>query len=1100
MTSLLPLIWAAALAELPMPAFPECGEPDRRDLCPDDLKEEWWLISYIPEHSRDTVRPEELDLGSGVWADRAWRTTPGRFDVTIAVTDGGLEWHKSDFRTSIFLNVGELPVPWIDDDVEAASHDMDGNGLVNVEDYALDPRVSWDAGHDTADHVLDGSDLIAVFSDGVDDDDNGYPDDIAGWDFFENDNDAFNTFDTDYGTHGNGVMRDAAAGGNDGDGDIGVCPNCSLLPVRIGDVFIVDGQRAAAGMAYAVDMGAKVIAMAVGGVSTPEMARDAARYARDHDVVIVAAAGDENTYHHNVPSVLDDILYVHSIRPEGADDDAPSETYLNFFNCNNYGPRLDLVAPNPGCATGSVAAISGMAGLVWSAARDEGLVLSADEVRQILVRSADDIWLSADDSEEMRTYPSSEGWDPFFGYGRANAYRAVQQVLTGDIPPVARLGGDHWFQVVDPLGSGTVTLEATASADRSTLTGWTLEQGTGWEPDDWRVVDSGAAALSASTLTVDVSALDLATPGEPERDEGVQGRVTRVHAPAVTFRLRVTDAEGRVGEHRRTVFVHHDPDLLPGFPIFLDGSGESSPLLVDLDGDGVDELVVGTAAGRVLAVDGAGQLLDGWPVSAGVWPDLETFGGAEAYASGALDPEHPQGIVATVAVGDLEGDGTLEVIAGTMPGSVFAWTAEGVLLGGFPVSIDGRDTSELDEDHSYDRHIAGAPTLADVDDDGDLEIIAAAGDQRLYVWHHDGTRLDPYPIEVCHPENCGVRGYRIITSVTVGDVDADGDLDFGLGTNEVTGGGTYSVSFLYDGPSGTLLDGWPIETRGLVAQADILPVFGEGHPASMAFADIDGDGDLEIFDTVMLGQSGLLDHTGAEVLDLPYFEADGYGPYSNSDEPSMVAMVTHPAFGDLDGDGLPDPILGGAGAYGITSLALTTALDFQQVVSAWSGVTGAFLPGWPRQIEDFQFLSAPAVVDLDGDGLREVIHGSGGGILHGWNHLGVAPLGWPHFTGQWILGSPGLGDLDGDGFLEVAVTTREGWLWVWSTSGRADQDIGWAGIHHDPQNTGNHEAPLGERAGPVFEEGCGGCASGAGSLRGGAWVLVLFGVMRRRGR
>ncbi len=1098
MAPLLALLSASALAELPMPPFPECQAPENSEACPDDLDDDWWLISGIPEQSVDSVRPEEWELGSGVWADRAWQTTPGRFDVAIAVTDGGIDWDYSHLVNKVLLNTGELELPWIDEDTPADSYDTDGNGLVNVQDWALDPRVDITAGNDHADWLLDASDLISTFSDGVDDDGNGFTDDIAGWDFFENDNDAFNTFDTDYGTHGNGVMKDAAAEGNNG-GSIGVCPNCAILPVRIGDVFIVDGQRAAAGIAYAVDRGAKVIAMAVGAVSTPQMARQAAAYAHDNDVVIVAAAGDENTYHHNVPSVLDDILYVHSIRSNTADDDGAALTYLNFFNCNNYGPRLDLVAPNPGCATGSVAAISGMAGLVWSAARDEGLELSADEVRQILLRSADDIWLSEEDLEEVRTYPSSEGWDPFYGYGRANAYRAVRQVIDGDIPPVARLDGPEWFEVVDPAVKN-IYLDLTALAPRSSVASVTLEQGVGWEPVEWEVLTTADAELEDQSILVSVLLLDLPTPGEPEWDEGVLGRVERVHGPAVTFRLRVTDTEGRVGEARRTIFVHHDPDLLPGFPLFLDGSGESSPVFADLDGDGIDELILGTASGQVMVLDATARNLDGWPVTAGVWPDLEVFGTAAAWASGALDVEHGQGIVGTVAVGDLDGDGDPEVLAGTMTGSVFAWNARGEPLPGWPVEILGRDTSELDRDHSYDRTIAGAVTLWDLDDDGDLEVLAAGADQRLYVWHHDGSAMDPYPVEVCHPENCGSAGYRIINSVTVGDVDGDGDYELGLGTNETTSGGANSVSFLLDALTGEAVPGWPIETRGLVAKADLLPVFGEGHPGSMAFADVDGDGDLEIFDTVMLGQSGLRDHTGEEVLELPYFEADGYGPFSNSNEPSMVAMVNQPGFGDLDGDGLPDPVLGGAGAYGITGLALTTALDFQQMVSAWSGLTGDFLPGWPRQIEDFQFLSAPAIADLNQDGLPEAIHGSGGAILHAWNLYGVAPRGWPHLTGQWILGSPALGDLDGDGTLEVAVATREGWLWVWTTEGRADQDIGWSGIHHDAWNTGNHEVALPERAGPAPTGGCGACTT----TRGGApplGVLVLLGlVLRRRGQ
>ena len=102
-------------------------------------------------------------------------------------------------------------------------------------------------------------------------------------------------------------------------------------------------------------------------------------------------------------------------------------------------------------------------------------------------------------------------------------------------------------------------------------------------------------------------------------------------------------------------------------------------------------------------------------------------------------------------------------------------------------------------------------------------------------------------------------------------------------------------------------------------------------------------------------------------------------------------------------------------------------------------------------------------------------------------------------TGSWILGSPAIGDVDGDGFLDIAVTTREGWLFVWGTEGRADQKIEWASLHHDAQNTGNYHHPLSTQEGPKVEEPeertC-----GCNADKSQAWLLVpilLFGWRRR---
>ncbi|HCH66278.1 MAG TPA: alkaline serine protease, partial [Deltaproteobacteria bacterium] len=168
---------------------------------------------------------------------------------------------------------------------------------------------------------------------------------------------------------------------------------------------------------------------------------------------------------------------------------------------------------------------------------------------------------------------------------------------------------------------------------------------------------------------------------------------------------------------------------------------------------------------------------------------------------------------------------------------------------------------------------------------------------------------------------------------------------------------------------------------------------------------------------------------------------------------------------------------------------------------------GGFLPGFPRQVEDLQFLMAPAVADLNGDGSNEVVYGSAGGLLHAWNALGISPGGWPKNTGQWILGSPAIGDVDGDGYLDVVASTREGWVFAWSTRGPADRPVEWASQFHDAANTGNYETSIPVQVGPPavpaagVPEKTGGCCKDDSTAEGGLLLLLplgLFGWGRRR--
>lgn len=1094
-----PLLLLLALDEaravLPLPTYPECGEEDRTDLCPEDMGGEWTMISWIPSGSRETVRAAELTMGSGDSADRAFRISTGRTDVLLAFLDSGFDYANDNYKNKIRLNTGELPLPQSADGTDYTSYDVDGNGLVNIQDYADDPRVDWDANPNGGSGELDASDVIRSFEDGVDDDGNGYVDDIAGWDFFGDDNDAYHDYAEDFGEHGDGVIEESASEGGDG-GDIGHCPNCAVLPLRVGDTFVTDGARVGMAITYAVDSGASVANMAVGALTNPDLTIAAAAYARESGTLLVAAAGDENAYHPNFPAMLDGILYVHSIRANTEDENNGAYSFFNFYNCNNYGPRLVAVADSNACATGATAITTGVAGLVISAARDAGYELTPDEVYQLVVGGVDDVNLSADELEQAGTYPSAEGWDFFFGYGRVNAARAVEAASSGAIPPTMDVSSPAWFAPIDP-SVGTVEITGYIAADRSGSFDWVVEYGTGADPRTWTELESGTSTsrIDGTLATLDLADIPVSAMIEAEKEETILERVARVFAPAVTVRVRATDAEGHTGELRKTFFVHADPDLVEGFPLSMGSSGESSPILADLDDDGIFEIVIADSSGYVHAYTGDGTELLGWPVVTAQHPRLHPD--APAYADAGMTLY--DGMIATAAVGDLDGDGSPEVLVASGTGNVYAWHADGSTVAGWPATIEGREPEEFDSNHVYDNGIAGAPTLYDLDGDGTIEVLAAGMDQRLYVWGADGAAWGPYPIVVCSPELCADHGTRIINSPTVGDVDGDGAVEIGLGTNEGVNDGNSSVSYLFDAVSGVLEDGWPLEEGGLINRAGLLPIVGEGHPGSLAFADIDGDDDLEIASPIMLGQSPIYAHDASVALDLSYVSTN-FGPDTNTNQPSLAQMTNNPAFGDMTGDGVPEFVIGGAGAYYLIALPLISAVDWQNVVGAWDGATGEMLPGWPRQIEDLQFLVAPAIADLDADGQAEAIMGSGGYLVHAWDAAGEEPEGWPKFTGNWILGSPAVGDIDGDGLLEVVVSSREGRLFAWHTQGHADQDVQWASIHHDPANTGNHETPLQAQAGPKKHGGGddeGGCCH-KGEAAALFWLLPAGMLLRRR--
>ncbi len=174
-----------------------------------------------------------------------------------------------------------------------------------------------------------------VAGNGIDDDDNGYVDDVHGYDFVDLDGEADDAWG--HGTHVAGI---AAAVGDDGYGVPGLAYRAQIMALKFLDV---DGggyaSQGAAAIRYAVDQGADVINMSFGGPGYSYAMRDAIEYALDHGVMVSAAAGNESSDNTSMPS------YPANYELENVLSVAATDRRDRLSNFTNYGDSVHVAAP-----------------------------------------------------------------------------------------------------------------------------------------------------------------------------------------------------------------------------------------------------------------------------------------------------------------------------------------------------------------------------------------------------------------------------------------------------------------------------------------------------------------------------------------------------------------------------------------------------------------------------------------------------------------------------------------------------------------------------------------------------------------------------------
>ena len=410
-----------------------------------------------------------------------------------------------------------------------------------------------------------------------------------------------------------------------------------------------------------------------------------------------------------------------------------------------------------------------------------------------------------------------------------------------------------------------------------------------------------------------------------------------------------------------------------GFPVY-EASQKTSPLSIDFDNDGEDELIFGDYNGNVHVLN-----LDGTEIESDIFP-FET--GNQVW--GAISGD------------DMDGDGLVDIVVVSKSKHLYILDINGVKL-----------------DVDSEKFLLGSPALGNLDDDSDLEVVFSGYSSNNLLWalNIDGTNVSGFPVEI---------GEKVKIGVALADFNGNGKDDIVVCTD------SDAIHLFYD--DGTEAPGFPYMTSDKMQSApSILEVDGQkvifaGSNDDNLYA-INEDGTLRF--SVSATNNILTSPAFLEFNDAFHvFFSDNSGMLYGVDTdgnalngwPVDVGEVISKsvAFSDLNNDGNPEVI-------GVTELTDLVAYNLD----------GSPHTGFPMNNE-FPFTAGPLIMDMDGDGDVEILGGSVNSLVSidiksnsssdgYWNMY----RGDNHRTGFYNLDSDdgecgvALGDVSGDGNINI---------------------------------------------------------------------------------
>ena len=428
--------------------------------------------------------------------------------------------------------------------------------------------------------------------------------------------------------------------------------------------------------------------------------------------------------------------------------------------------------------------------------------------------------------------------------------------------------------------------------------------------------------------------------------------------------------------------------LKAGWPVVIGGrsrNGGVPPLAVDLDGNGVLELIVTVQrlnnSGGVYILEPNGNDFrdtDSNPATRNVFLNTLT------------------GVSATPCVGDIDGDGTPEIIIQTLDGAIYAMHPDGTEVldgdsnpGTLGILVPGSGSGQ-----------PGQPILADLNGDGGMEIIrgsgAAGGASFLTAIHVASGTVTQYQIPVAGstlgPPAAGNLGGDPLPEVIVASAASSFAGETSPAALSIANWEIFTDTSLPSDPS---------EYAAYLIQP--------GKFSAPILADINRDGTLDVLLSDAQGSLHALDFTFQ-----PHIAGDHPSQYIRAKElpgwptPAHFAgALSEVSVGDLDGDGYPE-ILHTGGSCLVSAVYYSGAPRTGYPIAAGDPLAPADSTGfWP-----------PLIADVDQDGHRDVIP-----ILPDGRRIAFRADGRP-IPGFGELGSTGQGappilaDLDGDGMLD----------------------------------------------------------------------------------
>lgn len=376
-----------------------------------------------------------------------------------------------------------------------------------------------------------------------------------------------------------------------------------------------------------------------------------------------------------------------------------------------------------------------------------------------------------------------------------------------------------------------------------------------------------------------------------------------------------------------------------------------------------------------------------------------------------LKDDGAEGWLASPAIADIDNDGKPEVIA-ARGGRVLAWRSDGSRMFSF-------DTKE-------DR-IWASPVVADLTGDGKLEIAVAAREQS-FVIDAGGAIVSGFPKK---------WGRQETRSLAAGDVDGDGALDIVVGVREGEEEQTDIVNAFH--ANGSAVPGFPPVASG-VAGCNPGPCYPAGlYDQNLAIGDLDGDGKQDLVLPHDNAYASIYKGTGAAFDSNAMFKGRPKTPgvrymHALSDAkqgfPSNppVANQAHftntpPAIADVDGDGKPDIVMVGSVQNGSQS-------DRKRGVALWViGSDASRRPGWEEPFH------VPAYVMGLGDGFNPELEGDAApnaeNLVGLTNQVTIADID-PSKPGREMIFAGYDGKLHA-----VAADRSELWSMDYATNGRA---------------------------------------------------------------